>query len=74
MNINEFLANLRMIAVNIVKTAIPIIAILIMVDIVFDTKMNILSTVLAYFGKVGINKNHLAVMIFIACGVWIVKK
>ncbi len=74
MNINEFLTNLRMIAVNIVKTAIPIIGILIIVDIVFGTKLNILSTVLTYFTKVGISKNHLAVMLFIAFGVWIVKK
>ena len=74
MNINDFLTNFRMIAVNIVKTAIPVIGILIIVDIIFGTKLNILSTVLTYFSKVGITKNHLSVMIFIAFGVCVVKK
>ncbi len=63
-----------MIAVNIIKTAIPIIVILIMIDIVFKTKLNVLSTVLSHLGRVGISKDHMAVMIFIAFGVWLIRK
>ena len=74
MNINEFLNNLRLIAVNIIKTAIPVIMILVLVDIVFKTKLNVLTTILSYFSKVGISKDHLAIMIFIAFGIWIVKR
>ena len=74
MDVNDFLTKVKMIAVNIIKAAVPIIGILIIVDIIFNTNLNILKTVLTYLSKVGISKDHLAIMIFITYGVWIVKK
>ena len=74
MNINDFLGQVKMIAVNILKAVFPVIIILIIVDMLFGTKMNILPSVLKYLLKVGITKDHIAVMVFITFGVWLVKK